>query len=245
MRLSVALLCALTLGLASAPGAWAELQPNPFADQGSSPDYRSLITSVTPPVHGLQLEILQFSDRLLLTNHTGKTVTVLGYQDEPYARVRSDGAVEVNTHSQAYFLNQSFYADVSVPAYATKSATPRWSVIDRTGQLEWHDHRIHWMSPIPPSKVTDKSKRTFIFDWQVPLVVGNRPATINGELFWVPESSKVPAGAIVALVLLTLLAIALVIAMRRRRARRPPAGTGRGEGRRPEVDMEERLREAW
>ena len=70
---------------------------NPINDQGGNYNYRSDITSISPDQSGLQLEVLEFADRLLLTNHTGKTVTVYGYQDEPYARVLADGTVEVNT----------------------------------------------------------------------------------------------------------------------------------------------------
>jgi hypothetical protein len=51
-------------------------------------------------------------------------------------------AVELNTCSPAYYLNQNFYGDVTVPSSASPSATPQWTVVDRTGQLEWHDHRF-------------------------------------------------------------------------------------------------------
>src|ERR1700691_215582 len=165
---------------------------NPIEDQGSNYEYRSNITSVTRDVRGLNLEVLEFADRLILTNHTGKTVTVYGYEGEPYARVLADGTVEVNIDAPAYYLNQSFYAQVSVPASASSSAPPRWVVADRTGQFEWHDHRIHWMSPIPPARVRDKSRRTLIFDWQVPIQVGAQKGEVNGQLFWTPESSHAP-----------------------------------------------------
>ena len=55
--------------------------------QGSSYHYRTYITSITPRAPGLSVEVLEFADRLLLRNHTGKTVTVYGYSGEPYARV--------------------------------------------------------------------------------------------------------------------------------------------------------------
>ena len=203
---------------------------NPINDQGSNYNYRSNVTRVSPSVPGLQLEVLEFADRLLLTNHTGKTVTVYGYQNEPYARVLSNGTVEVNTHSPAYFLNQSFYGNVSVPAYATPTAAPRWTVVDRTGVLEWHDHRIHWMSPVTPPEVKDKGKRTKIFDWQVPIRVGPTPATVNGDLFWVPEEgTKTPTVAIVALVLVVFASIAFVLVVRRRRKGPADPSTGGGD----------------
>jgi hypothetical protein len=191
---------------------------NPIDDQGSSYNYRSYVTGVFPRVPGLSLEVLEFADRLVLTNHTGKTITVYGYEGEPYARVLADGTVEVNTTSPAYYLNQNFYAQVTVPPSATAHATPHWTVLDRTGQFEWHDHRIHWMSPIPPAKVTDKGRRTFIFDWQVPIRVGTEPGVVHGELFWVPEEgTKTPVAAIVALVAIVLAGLALVFFVRRRR----------------------------
>ncbi len=115
----------------------------------------------------------------------------------------ADGTVEINTHSPAYYLNQNFYANVNVPPSASPAAIPQWTIVDRTGQLEWHDHRIHWMSPALPPQVKDRSKRTKIFDWQVPIQVGASRGAVNGELFWTPESgTKAPAGAIVALVVI-------------------------------------------
>ena len=169
---------------------------SPINDQGSSFHYRSYITTITPSTPKLNVEVLEFADRLALRNHTGKTVTVYGYSGEPYARVRADGTAEQNVHSPAVYLNTSFYANVAVPPSATPSAAPKWVVVDRTGSFEWHDHRIHWMSPVTPPQVKDTSKRTKVFGWSVPIEVGARRGAIHGELFWVPESSKAPTAAI-------------------------------------------------
>ena len=64
---------------------------------------------MTPAEPGLRVKVVQYADRLLLTNHTGAIVTVYGYQHEPYARVLPDGRVELNTRSLAYYLNQNFF----------------------------------------------------------------------------------------------------------------------------------------
>jgi hypothetical protein len=198
---------------------------NPINDQGSNYNYRSNITTLHPGLPGLEVQVLEFADRLQLINHTGKTVTIYGYSHEPYARVLADGTVQLNTRSPAYYLNQSFYAQVTVPTFASASAPARWTVVDRTGQLEWHDHRIHWMSPVAPAQVKDKSKRTKIFDWQVPIQVGANQGSINGQLFWVPEQgTKTPFGAIVALIAIVLLGLSLVIFVRRRRNSDTPQG---------------------
>jgi hypothetical protein len=204
---------------------------SPIADQGSNYNYRSEITSIVPNVKGLSIEVLEFADRLVLTNHTGKTVTVYGYSGEPYARVQPDGTTEKNTRSPAVYLNTNFYGNVTVPASASASSPPKWVTVDRTGSFEWHDHRIHWMSPVTPPQVKDKSKRTLIFHWSVPIAVGAQKGEVNGQLYWVPDSSKTPVAAIVALIVIVLAAIAFVVWVRRRRARTsglgsPEAGSG-------------------
>jgi len=235
-RLIITALGALALALAGAVTAQGATQSstaeseNPINDQGSSYHFRSQITTVEPQVTGVSVQVLEFADRLQLSNHSGRDVTVYGYQGEPYARVLANGTVELNTRSPAYYLNQNFYGNVKVPATASPTAAPDWVVVDRTGQLEWHDHRIHWMSPALPPQVKNTAKRTKIFDWQVPIAVGTRKGAIAGELFWTPESgSKTPTGAIIALAVIIVAALAFVLFVRRRRARRPPPGAG-GQG---------------
>jgi len=200
---------------------------NPINDQGSSYDYRSNITGVIPKVPGLSVEVLEFADRLLLRNRTGKTVTIYGYEGEPYARVLANGTAEQNVRAPATYLNTNFYAQVTVPPSASSSAPPKWEVVDRTGQFEWHDHRIHWMSPVPPAKVKHKSTRTLIFSWSVPIEVGSTKGAIEGQLFWTPENSKAPLAAIIVGALIVVGGLLFVVFVRRRRAR---GSTGGGDG---------------
>jgi hypothetical protein len=232
-RLILALLSAAFMAqpmLASAPalaaGKLTSESENPINDQGSSYDYRSYITSVTPKIPGLSFQVLEFADRILLTNRTGQTVTIYGYEGEPYARVLANGTVEQNARAPATYLNTNFYAQVTVPPIASSSAPPKWEVIDRTGQFEWHDHRIHWMSPLPPARVKNTSKRKLIFDWQVPIAVGTRRGSIDGQLFWTPENSKAPLAVIILGTIIVLAGLAFVLYVRRRRARGTIAGDG-------------------
>jgi hypothetical protein len=241
-RLMLALLVALT-ALPALPAHAASASQNPFKesgspinDQGASYHYRTYITSITPKVPGLSIEVLEFADRLLLRNHTGKTVTVYGYSGEPYARVLPNGTAEQNTRSPAVYLNTNFYAQVTVPPSANASAPPKWKAVERTGEFEWHDHRIHWMSPVTPPEVKNTGKRTKIFDWSVPIAVGNQHGAIDGELFWVPENSKAPTAAIVALIVIVLGGAVVVLAVRRRR--RLGAAAAGGDAGTPQ-------REAW
>jgi hypothetical protein len=209
LRRALALAVAATLLLAA---------PVAVAHQGN-PNFRSIVDAVTPGVPGLDLHVLNYDDRFELTNRSGQTVTVQGYNREPYARVLADGTVEVNKRSPAYFLNDDRYADVEVPASADASAPPQWSIVDRTAHLQWHDHRMHWMGKNLPPQVTDKSRRTKIFDYAIPLRVGNRPGKIEGTLVWQPQGSTAPVGMFAGLGVLGLLAIGAVALVRRRRAR--------------------------
>jgi hypothetical protein len=236
-RLMAATLGALLLGLSVAARAQSNTPPpvkesgSPINDQGSNYNYRSNITNIAPNVAGLSLEVLEFADRLVLRNHTGQAVTVYGYQGEPYARVLADGTVQVNTRSPAYFLNQNFYGNVNVPSSASPTARPAWTVVDRTGVLEWHDHRIHWMSPVLPPQVKDRGKRTKIFDWRVPIQVGAKSGVVAGQLFWVPEEgTKTPVAAVVALAVIVLAGLALVFVVRRHRRGGGPSGTDSAAG---------------
>jgi hypothetical protein len=214
---------------------------NPIRDQGSNYSYRSKITSIAPNAKGLSVQVLEFADRLLLTNHTGETVTIYGYQGEPYARVLANGTAELNVHSPATYLNTSFYGNVTVPPSASPSMTPKWEVVDRTGQVEWHDHRIHWMSPLTPPEVKDKSKLTLVFDWEVPIEVGARKGAISGQLYWTPESSTASVGVILLGVAIAVVGGLFVLFVRGRRAR---MGSGTAGGI-PGSESGDPSREAW
>lgn len=208
-------------------GATLRARDNPLSDQANRYNYRSNVTRVTPGLPGLQVRVVQYVDRLVLTDHTGKTVTVYGYQGEPYARVLADGTAELNTSSRAYYLNEGFFGLVAVPPSASPTATPKWTVVDRSGTLEWHDHRIHWMLPSVPPQVTNRAKRTKVFDWTVPIEVGAQRGTVDGELVWVPEEDWAPLALFAALIALALAGVAVAL-VRRRRTRRAAQAAASG-----------------
>jgi hypothetical protein len=216
----VAVLSAL-FALAAAPAA--------LAHQGN-PNYRSVIDRVSPKVSGLRLQVLNLDDRLELQNTSGKTVVVKGYQGEPYARILGNGTVQVNHNSPAFYLNDDRFAAVKVPANAKPGATPDWQVVDRAGRFQWHDHRIHWMSTVPPKQVTDTSKRTKVFDWTVPVQVGSTKGSVTGTLFWAGSGGGgAPVGAFAGLGAIALLGLGAVMAVRRRRSDGAPVGAAEVE----------------
>ncbi len=208
---------AITLSIAAAAPAYAHK---------GDPNYISTVRSVTPEVAGLQVTMLDRDDRLELRNRSGRDVVILGYQDEPYARVLAGGRVQVNTRSPALYLNTDRDASGDVPDSADAKAPPRWRTESGTGRFEWHDHRAHWMGAKRPDQVRDPSARTRVFTWQVPIEVAERRGRIAGVLDWVPsDDGGPPAAALIALAVAVLGGAALVVVVRRRRR----GGGGEGE----------------
>jgi hypothetical protein len=191
-----------------------------------NPNFRSTINGLSPAAPGINVQVLNLDDRLELVNRGDQTVVVEGYDNEPYARVQPDGTVEVNRRSPAAYLNDDRFAQVDVPASADAEAPPRWETIDRTGRFEWHDHRIHWMAKTRPPAVKDPDVRTKVFDWEVPLRVGDQPVELAGTLTWVGKTDDggAPVGAIVAFAAVVVGGAAAVIVARRRRRRAAPEG---------------------
>jgi len=202
-------LCALAVSAGSAPA---------LAHEGN-PDYESLVRAVTPQIPGFAVEVLNGDDRLEVRNTGTSTVTIDGYNEEPYLRLAPDGTVAANVRSPAYYLNQDRFTGAPVPASANAKARPQWKVVERTGRYEFHDHRMHWMAKSTPDQVTDASQRTKIFDWQVPVHTATASGQIRGQLFWRGSDGGPPVGAFVALGALVLLGGVAVVVVRRRRAR--------------------------
>jgi hypothetical protein len=191
--------------------------PTALGHEGN-PNYRSEVRSLTPAVKGVSAGVLNFDDRLELQNSSDRTVVIEDYDGKPYARLLPDRTVEVNTNSEAYYLNDDRFAQVRVPE--NLPARPQWKVVSRTGRFEWHDHRAHYMSKSLPPQVTDRGKRTHVFDWKVPIRVGDQPGAIAGSLTWVPlPGGSLPMGLIWASAgVLIALALAVFVIRRRRAA---------------------------
>jgi hypothetical protein len=214
-----ALLVACAAGALAAPSV-------ALAHQGN-PNFLSQVQGLSPSVRGLSVEVLNRDDRLLLHNTSGRTVVIDGYSGEPYARVRADGSVEVNTNSEAYYINGDRYADVPIPKGVDSKKPPVWKSLSKTGRFQWHDHRIHYMGKGRPAKVSDPAVRQKVFDWKVPVEVNGRKGSINGDLLWTPlPDEKLPLGAIFAF---AGMIIALSIGVFVIRRRRPSAGTETAE----------------
>jgi hypothetical protein len=175
------------------------------AHAGGNPDYRSVIDRVTPKVPGVTFEVLAYDAYIELRDQRGHEVVIYGYEGEPYARVLRDQTVQVNERSPAYYLNETRYpVEQSVPPSANAKAPPKWKTVGHSGIFVWHDHRMHYGSTATPPQVKDTSKKTKVFDYEIPLRIDGTKGAIDGTLYWVgsPNPSKLPfiiIGAVIVL----------------------------------------------
>lgn len=182
------------------------LTPQPAgADPARPTNYVSEVTSVDPVVGGVEVGVVGGDAFLTIEVAPGTALEVPGYEGEPYVRISETGEVTVNVNSPTHWVNEDRFGQVAVPAGATAVNAPNWVSVGTDGVYGWHDHRIHWMSPEPPPAV-DRSSRSPVFDWVVPIVVDGEPVHVSGSLVWLPDRPMWPG--------LALLLIAGVVAFR-------------------------------
>jgi hypothetical protein len=208
-RIFLAPLLAVVLGLIGASPADAHV----IGTTARPGNYRTRVLAITPAVPGLTVRVVEAGGKLELINHSGQTVVVLGYDNEPYLRVSPSG-VDENQHSPSTWSNRSVLPPKTrPPAGLDPSAPPQWRRISSTPVAIWHDHRSHWAGPGDPPAVRADRGRTQVVvpDWRVPLRIGSQTVVVSGEITWVPGPSPWPwIGAAV------LLCAAVLLAARRR-----------------------------
>jgi hypothetical protein len=159
-------------------------------DIPKSSDY---LTRLRTEPAGVTVRVLDGGDRMELRRNGARTVVVMGYQGEPMLRV-SERGVEENRHSPSLYISRTRTGDTVPPPDAKVGATADWVLTTTEPLLRWHDHRVHWMSPLPPPDVLrDPSvSRIVIPEWRVPVVVDGRQGTLTGDLTWLPPPSPWP-----------------------------------------------------
>ena len=184
------------------------------AHQGN-PNFRSVVHGISPPVPGLSVQAIGTDAFMQFFNQTGKKVVIYGYDGEPYTRLWRK-TVQQNQRSPALYLNADRFAAVQVPPIANAKAPPEWKTIDKSGQLIWHDHRMHWMSG-GAAAGERQAQEDEDLQLQDLAPVGDKPDEIEGTLYWVgsamasrsQRSSRSPS---------SLLALGGIAYVRRRRA---------------------------
>jgi hypothetical protein len=187
----------------------------------------------------VNVQVLNWDSDMQLSDPGHHTIVIYGYDHDQYARILPSGTVQVNQHSPAAYLNEDRYGTTPVPPSASATAPPDWKTVNESNSFIWHDHRMHYMSPATPPQVHEKSQRTKIFDYAIPMTVDGKPVSLNGTLFWVgpPNTSKAPFLIVGAVIVIGLLI--MVIWVRRRRRGDPTGSSGTGDA------PPKKAREAW
>lgn len=160
------------IGLAAAPATPA------FADPAGPTDYRSVVDGIEPATDAVEVSVVGGDAFVRVDVRPGHEVLVLGYWDEPYARVGADGTVEVNSSSPSVLQNTSRYG-VATEDRADRDGEPRWEPTGERGSFVWHDHRSHWMAPGKAAV----SEGGLVQRWELPLVVDGEEVTVRGSLY--------------------------------------------------------------
>jgi hypothetical protein len=182
--LTSAAVAALALACATSP-ALGHQDP-------STRGFISRVTRIAPTVPGLTAKVDFGDDQLEITAPPGKTVLFMGYEGEPYVKFDPTG-VYWNDRSPARYLNSDRFARLAPPAKANAKARPLWVKAAAGHTYSWHDHRIHWMSPIhPPAVRNAPAEPHHVLDWQVPArVVGGQRFVVFGSLDYDPKAAGV------------------------------------------------------
>lgn len=199
----------LGLILAAAVYLLVAALPAPASAHGRGSDATNYVSTLrsAPEAPGVTFEVYGNDEYLSVTNNSDTELTVLGYEGEPYLRVGPDGVFE-NVRSEAAYLNDDRFQRVEVPETADNDADPEWVRVGDGPTWLWHDHRAHWMSPVPPPNVqADPGAEHVVFDeWSVPVLIGDQAAEVTGDLRWVPGTSPWPWLAVALLLTLPALA---------------------------------------
>jgi hypothetical protein len=227
---------ALRIGLATLLLGGLTASPVLAADDSSADAkyYRSSVTQIQPAVPGLDVKVQSGDGQITLTNHTGKTVTVVGLAGEDYLRVTPNGAEE-NTASLTASINASAAGDKTALEKATAAAhkAPTWVKRGAQPTITWRDYRVRWTNKQrPPIVLNDPHSKHTVFSWAVNLKVGSQPVLVLGEVTWIGTPWLTTTQ--LALIGIALLSVVLVgswaFFRRRNRTRRMSGRGGRQSG---------------
>ena len=151
------------------------------ADPAQPGNTQSIVDRIDPPTDAVTADIVGGDAFLRIHVSAGHEVDVTGYDDEPYLRIATDGTVYLNEWSPTGVLNESRYGGSQdpLPEYDADQE-PVWKKIGTGGTAMWHDHRVHWMSPLTPAAIDDNG---LVQQWFVPVTLDGVASTISGSLY--------------------------------------------------------------
>lgn len=163
-------------------------------------DWQSSIISIAPSTDVVSIDVLNGGEAIQLTTQPGHSALILGYRNEPYLQISTDGEVQANLKSPTWWANKSGTGSGSLPDSADPLAEPEWSTIGTNGSVAWHDHRIHAMPGVTAGA-----------DWTVLISVDDKPLVIRGQL------TKLPSHGPLIELLVAIVAAATIVVLGFRR----------------------------
>ena len=142
-------------------------------------NYRHRLLSPERPGPGVEVGLLagQAVPTLKVRNDSGREVTVLGTDREPF--LRSGSGVEANLASPTWV--QIGRALGRTPkAVADPAAEPRWERIAEGQLMSWTDFRSRPPDTEPPAAVLRSGRAVEVRRWTIPLRLGSQAAEISG-----------------------------------------------------------------
>ena len=186
--------------------------------------YRHTMLTDSRPVAGLDVEEVlgRTVPTLALDNQTGETITILGREGEPFARLNGE-FVEANLASPTWVeVSQSMRVVPTVQADA--SAPPQWRRISEGPRWSWPDFRSRPPDTELPRTTLAKGGRVVVKRWAIPLEVGSRRVEIRGFTEFVPinaTTNRSASGLPLAASALGVVTVAALLLLRARRVSRP------------------------
>jgi hypothetical protein len=157
---------------------------------GATSDYRVEITGYEGDPTGIDLRVVELGNRVELRRTSASSVIVLGYVGEPYLRLDGSGVAE-NTSSPAHYLNRDRFASTSPPENLTATTPPTWEQLSTGRSVRWHDHRVHWMSTVPPEAVQQNpDSEQLVREDRVDLIVDGRDVSADIRITWLPKPDR-------------------------------------------------------
>ncbi|HVL85569.1 MAG TPA: hypothetical protein VM367_14965 [Pseudonocardia sp.] len=151
---------------------------------------------------------------LSLQAGTGREVTVLGRDGQPYLRF-GPGLAEMNRDSATY--RDGLLARGGLPGPADTG----WQQLPGT-TTTWLDTRLRFPAEDPPADVVDAEAPVEVLRWEIPLIVDGAPQALTGTVRWLPNPPRigegspwVTGGIVAGVVVLLAGGVALVLRNRR------------------------------
>ena len=157
------------------------------------------------PARALEAKVVDGDRKLWLRVPSRVTLTVLGFDREPYIRFEPAG-VYLNLRSPTYYLNRP--RPLYAPAGTSASAPPDWKRVTHGHTYSWHENRLHALE-----RLVNGGKARKVGRWSVPVEVAGGRSLIGGTLSYVPG----PRGWVWPLAVITAIGVALAAAALRRR----------------------------